>query len=92
MADCRWKCVKIAEDTGCPFETEERDRPQCDVFLSEDPVRSAVLKKKGLSAPYQSPAAKGLRPGGLGIMMTQQMIDELVYNEARNEVVLVKYL
>jgi CheY-like chemotaxis protein/anti-sigma regulatory factor (Ser/Thr protein kinase) len=36
--------------------------------------------------------AKGLRPGGLGIMMTQQMIDELVYNEARNEVVLVKYL
>ena len=40
---------------------EERDRPQCDVFLSEDPVRSAVLKKKGLSAPYQSPAARGLR-------------------------------
>lgn len=36
--------------------------------------------------------AKGLRPGGLGIMMTQQMIDELVYNEARNEVILVKYL
>ncbi len=41
---------------------EERERPQCDVFLSEDPVRSAVLKKKGLSTPYQSPAAKGLRP------------------------------
>lgn len=40
---------------------EERERPQCDVFLSEDPMRSAVLKKKGLSAPYQSPAAKGLR-------------------------------
>jgi len=36
--------------------------------------------------------AKGLRPGGLGIMMTQQMIDELVYNETRNEVVLIKYL
>jgi iron(III) transport system substrate-binding protein len=41
---------------------EEKERPQCDVFLSEDPVRSAVLKKKGLSAPYQSPAGKGLRP------------------------------
>ena len=41
---------------------EERERPQCDVFLSEDPVRAAVLKKKGLSAPYQSPAAEGLRP------------------------------
>jgi iron(III) transport system substrate-binding protein len=41
---------------------EERERPQCDVFLSEDPVRSAVLKKKGLSEPYQSPAATGLLP------------------------------
>jgi iron(III) transport system substrate-binding protein len=41
---------------------EERDRPQCDVFLSEDPLRAAVLKKKGLSAPYQSAAARGLRP------------------------------
>jgi iron(III) transport system substrate-binding protein len=41
---------------------EEKDRPQCDVFLSEDPVRSAVLKKRGISAPYQSGAAKGLLP------------------------------
>lgn len=41
---------------------EEKERPQCDVFLSEDPMRSAVLKKKGISAPYQSPSAKGLPP------------------------------
>ena len=41
---------------------EEKDRPQCDVFLSEDPVRAAVLKIRGISAPYQSPAAKGLLP------------------------------
>ncbi len=39
---------------------EEGDRPQCDVFLSEDPVRAAVLKKKGISTPYESPAASGL--------------------------------
>jgi iron(III) transport system substrate-binding protein len=39
---------------------EEKDRPQCDVFLSEDPLRAAVLKKRGVSTPYQSPAAKGL--------------------------------
>src|SRR5580692_10810150 len=25
---------------------EEAPRPQCDVFLSEDPVRAAILKKK----------------------------------------------
>src|SRR5580700_5076858 len=36
---------------------EEKDRPQCDVFLSEDPVRAAVLKIRGISAPYQSPYA-----------------------------------
>jgi iron(III) transport system substrate-binding protein len=41
---------------------EEQERPQCDVFLSEDPMRAAVLKKKGLTAPYQSPFATGLRP------------------------------
>jgi anti-sigma regulatory factor (Ser/Thr protein kinase) len=35
---------------------------------------------------------KGLRPGGLGLLLTQQMVDELVYNEAGNEVVLIKYL
>src|SRR5271166_1095967 len=41
---------------------EEKQRPQCDVFLSEDPVRSAVLKRKGISAPYLSPLATGLPP------------------------------
>ena len=35
---------------------------------------------------------KGLRPGGLGILMTMQLVDELLYNEAQNEVVFVKYL
>ena len=35
--------------------------------------------------------AKGLRPGGFGMLLTRQIVDELVYNEARNEVVFVKY-
>jgi CheY-like chemotaxis protein/anti-sigma regulatory factor (Ser/Thr protein kinase) len=34
----------------------------------------------------------GLRPGGLGLVLTRALVDEVVYNEARNEVVLVKYL
>jgi len=34
----------------------------------------------------------GLRPGGLGLAMTRAMVDDLIYNEKRNEVVLVKYL
>ena len=35
---------------------------------------------------------KGLRAGGFGILLTNQLIDELVYNERRNELMFVKYL
>jgi CheY-like chemotaxis protein/anti-sigma regulatory factor (Ser/Thr protein kinase) len=35
---------------------------------------------------------KGLRPGGLGIFMSRELVDDLVYNEAQNEVLFVKYL
>ena len=33
-----------------------------------------------------------IRPGGFGIMMTKAIADELLYNEAHNEVILIKYL
>jgi CheY-like chemotaxis protein/anti-sigma regulatory factor (Ser/Thr protein kinase) len=35
---------------------------------------------------------KGIRPGGFGLMMVRANVDELLYNEQRNEVVFVKYL
>ncbi|MFN2452886.1 MAG: response regulator [Pyrinomonadaceae bacterium] len=35
---------------------------------------------------------KGLRPGGFGILIASQMVDEMIYNESRNEVILIKYL
>jgi len=35
---------------------------------------------------------KGLRPGGFGLLMTRTLVDELIWNEAHNEVVFVKYL
>ena len=34
----------------------------------------------------------GLRPGGFGIMLASQVIDELVYNEKHNELIFVKYI
>jgi anti-sigma regulatory factor (Ser/Thr protein kinase) len=34
----------------------------------------------------------GIRPGGFGIAMTRAMADELLYNEAQNEVIFIKYL
>ena len=35
---------------------------------------------------------KGIRPGGLGILMVKAFADELLYNEKHNEVVFIKYL
>jgi anti-sigma regulatory factor (Ser/Thr protein kinase)/CheY-like chemotaxis protein len=35
--------------------------------------------------------AKGLRPGGFGILMARSLVDELVHSEKGNEVILIKY-
>ena len=35
---------------------------------------------------------QGLRPGGFGILMAKKLVDELIYDEKGNDVVLVKYL
>ena len=47
----------------------------------DDPLQHAFVREE-----------KGLRPGGLGLAITRSLVDELIYNEARNEVVFVKYL
>jgi len=40
----------------------ERSRPQADVFWSNEPVRTLVLKSRGVLAPYRSPSANGIPP------------------------------
>jgi iron(III) transport system substrate-binding protein len=35
----------------------EKENPQADVFWSNEPVRTLVLKERGVLAPYQSPSA-----------------------------------
>jgi DNA-binding response OmpR family regulator len=35
---------------------------------------------------------KGMRPGGFGILIAREMVDEMIYNERHNEVILIKYL
>jgi DNA-binding response OmpR family regulator len=47
----------------------------------DSPLQHAIVREE-----------QGLRPGGLGLMMTQSLVDELIYNEARNEVMFIKYL
>jgi len=36
--------------------------------------------------------AAGMRPGGFGVLLAQRLVDQLVYNEQGNEVMLIKYL
>jgi DNA-binding response OmpR family regulator len=57
------------------------------------------LTHAAISNPDDDPLAHdrvrqemGLRPGGLGMVMTRAIVDDVIYNEKRNEVVLVKYL
>jgi CheY-like chemotaxis protein len=47
----------------------------------DDPLLHSEIRKQ-----------KGLRPGGYGLFMVRDLVDELVYNEVHNEVVLIKYL
>ena len=46
----------------------------------------------GPIAHMQTREDKGIRPGGFGLLMVRASVDELLHNEARNEVVFVKYL
>ncbi len=38
----------------------EKDRPRCDVFWSNDPLRVEILRQKGVLQPYISPNAAGI--------------------------------
>jgi DNA-binding response OmpR family regulator len=61
-------------------------------FHFEGLTHSAMVNPEGALGSTAVREEKGLRPGGLGLAMVQAMVDDLVYNEVQNEVVLVKYL
>jgi len=57
------------------------------------------LAHAAVGQPEEQPTAHmavrdqlGIRPGGYGIAMTRAIADELLYNEAQNEVIFIKYL
>jgi hypothetical protein len=33
-----------------------------------------------------------MRPGGFGVLVTQKLVDELIYDQNGNDVILVKYI
>lgn len=47
----------------------------------DDPVRHIAYRE-----------AQGLRPGGYGVLLVRKLVDELIYDQKGNEVMLVKYL
>jgi DNA-binding response OmpR family regulator len=68
------------KDPGKGFSLEELRHAAAD-RSPEDLFRCARVRDE-----------RGLRPGGFGILLAKKLVDELIYNEKGNEVVLVKYL
>ena len=61
-------------------------------FKFEGLTHSAAANPDGVLGSTAVRQEKGLRPGGLGVLMVREIADDLIYNEPQNEVVLVKYL
>ena len=72
------------------------------VFYIRDPgagFRRESLTHAAFANPEDDPAAHiaqreaaGMRPGGYGILLAAGTVDELIYSEVGNEVLLIKYL
>jgi DNA-binding response OmpR family regulator len=61
-------------------------------FSIDDLSHAAIRHPEDPIAHMQVREEKGIRPGGFGLLMVRASVDELLYNEKRNEVVFVKYL
>ncbi len=72
------------------------------IYLIRDPGEGFSLSALPHAAVSNSPAEpfahvvyreqQGLRPGGFGMLLAKGVVDELVYNEKGNEVMLIKHL
>lgn len=54
-------------------------------------THAAVSNAEGSLAHAEVRQQKGIRPGGFGILMARNLVDEMIYNERGNEVVLIKH-
>jgi len=72
------------------------------VFYVRDPgagFRRESLTNAAIANPADDPTAhieqreaEGLRPGGYGLLLASGTVDELIFNEIGNEVLLIKYV
>jgi anti-sigma regulatory factor (Ser/Thr protein kinase)/ActR/RegA family two-component response regulator len=68
------------KDPGHGFSLEEIHHAAVNNPLY-DPIRHSLFRE-----------AQGMRPGGYGILIAKHFVDELIYAERGNEVLLIKYL
>ena len=68
------------KDPGQGFSLEEIHHAAVN-NPSYDPIRHVLFRE-----------AQGLRPGGYGVLLAKHLVDELVYSEKGNEVLLIKYV
>ena len=62
-------------------------------FKLEDLQHAAISNPPGDVISHDTVRQqKGIRPGGLGLLMVKAVADELLYNEKHNEVIFIKYL
>lgn len=61
-------------------------------FRLESLTHAAIANPEDPAAHIAVREAEGMRPGGFGMLMASGYVDELIYNEIGNEVLLVKYL
>ncbi len=61
-------------------------------FTFKELAHAAVAHPGDPIAHVKVREEKGLRPGGFGILLASSIVDELIYNEKHNDVVLIKYL
>ncbi|HEX8747827.1 MAG TPA: response regulator [Pyrinomonadaceae bacterium] len=73
------------KDPGEGFSIESLYQPSGPIAAFLNPEGDPMLHERARED-------QGLRPGGFGILIARDMVDEMIYNERHNEVVLIKYL
>jgi len=88
----RERCVEVSYVRGKRMLLY-RIRDPGDGFSLEELTHAAI------SNPPEEPVrhleirdAMGIRPGGFGVMLTRKLVDDLIYSEQGNDVLLIKYL
>ncbi len=71
--------VYYFRDPGDGFDTDEGSNPAI-ANPATDPIAHLEFR-----------AAQGLRPGGFGLLLVRQLVDEVMYSETGNEVLLIKH-